>query len=109
MDKSNYKLFIDAIAGIGAIGQVALSGINIVWGEPNLSFMMLLATMAVVAIGGAAGVWVHNLPLAVFGTIVLYMLGFSFGSFGAYILIFATFLAIASYLEWRRASKESAS
>lgn len=103
MDKSKRKLLIDSLIAIGAFGQVALSILLILVANPTASGIVLIATMAVAALGTAIGVWTHNVSMAAFGTVVLYMLGFGQpGNTGLYVLILASFLGIGTYLEYSR-------
>lgn len=103
MERPSSKLLIDALAGAGAIGQVLISGWLIVSLELSASGLAIVTIIAVVAIGGAIGVWTENVPLAAFGSVLLYLHGFSQGaSIGIPILFIATLIGLATYLEWRR-------
>lgn len=94
---------MDAVAVAAAIGQGLLSGWVILMADPAPVWLMLFINMAVVAIGGAVGIWTSNLPLALFGTVVLLLFGFSQGAIlGPPILLLASLLGIGTYLEWRR-------
>ncbi len=106
MDRTKHKLIIDGFAAVGALGQVLFSGYLIVVIENPAGALMLIAAMSVAAIGGAHGVWTSNQQLAILGTVILYLLGFGQNmTIGPPILLFASALGIATFLEWRRQRK----
>lgn len=101
MDRSTTKLVIDGVAAAGAIGMVLWSIALVILTDPSASALMLLINMSVVAIGAGLGVWIGNIPLAIFGTVVLFLHGLGQdATVGPPILLLATLLGLATYLEW---------